>query len=53
MATWSPGRSSTSPSSNRSLAAPFSTTNHSASSWSYQNPAGEACPYETIRSTLT
>src|SRR4051812_7200231 len=37
----------------RSRAAPASTTTHSASSWSYQNPSGDACPRDSTRSIRT
>jgi hypothetical protein len=34
-------------------APPLRTVTHSVSAWSYQNPSGEACPNETIRSSRT
>src|SRR6185437_8426990 len=44
---------STMPSSNCNRAAPFKTMTHSAWAWSYQKSAGEAWPWETIRSMRT
>jgi hypothetical protein len=44
----SPGPISTMPSANSILAAPFSTSTHSLVGWSYQKPAGERWPCETI-----
>lgn len=50
----SPGPNSTipSPPSNSSPARPLSSITHSFWFWSYQNPSGDACPLDTIRSIL-